>query len=300
LTRDFNGLRAVDSLDLEIEPGTIFAFLGPNGAGKTTTLRLLIGLLAPTSGSTRVLGLDPHEAGEAVRAQIGVLLEDHGLYEELTAHDNLEFYARLNRIPVAERSDRIRALLEKHGLWERREERVRAFSRGMKQRLALARAMIARPRILFLDEPTSGLDPGATRNVRETILRLAGEEEITIFLNTHNLDEVERVSTRVGIIKEGKLLAFGAPQDVKAGTSRESVIIQTEGMPEDLSEPLRALPGVEEVSVHDTRVRAFLGDGAKASELVQFLVARGVAVSEVRKERASLEDVFLQIVEEDA
>ncbi|MCK4545810.1 MAG: ABC transporter ATP-binding protein [Candidatus Eisenbacteria sp.] len=300
LTRDFRDLRAVDGLDLEIEPGTIFAFLGPNGAGKTTTLQLLIGLLAPTAGSARVLGLDPQMDGEAVRSRIGVLLEDHGLYEELTAYDNMEFYGRLNRIPNPDRSDRIRTLLEKHGLWERRGERVRTFSRGMKQRLALARAMIARPRIMFLDEPTSGLDPGATRSVRETIRELASEEDITVFLNTHNLDEVERVSNRVGIIKGGRLLAFGSPQEVKARSSRGSVVIRTGGIPAAVMERMRNLVGVEKMSARDGEIRAVLGDGAKPSDLVQFLVGEGVAVSEVREDRASLEEVFLRIVEEDA
>ncbi len=301
LTRDFDGLRAVDGLHLDIEQGTIFAFLGPNGAGKTTTLRLLIGLLSPTAGSARVLGLDPCREGEAVRAQIGVLLEDPGLYEELSAHDNLEFYGRIHRMEGRDRAARIHELLEKHGLWERRHEKVRTFSKGMKQRLGLARAMIARPRILFLDEPTGGLDPGATRGVRKTILDLAREEDITVFLNTHNLDEVERVSTTVGIIKRGRLLAFGSSREVREHASRDAVLIRTEQtLPPYAAERLGDFKGVESVTIAGTEIRAVIGDGTKSSDLVRFLVEEGVPVAEVREDRASLEDVFLQIVEEES
>lgn len=299
LTRDFGGLRAVADLNLEIDRGDVFAFLGPNGAGKTTTLRLLIGLISPTAGSVRVLGLDPGQEGDRVRAQIGVLLEDPGLYDELTGYDNLEYYARLNRLGQAERADRIRVLLERHELWDRRGERVRSFSKGMKQRLALARAMIGRPRVLFLDEPTSGLDPAATRRVRETMLALAQEEEITVFLNTHNLDEVERVSNKVGIIKEGRLLAFGSSREIRQRASQGWVRVRTEGIPAAAADRVRELPGIREVAITGREIRAVLGNGTKPSDLVRFLVTEGVAVSEVREEGASLEEVFLQIVEEE-
>ncbi len=300
LTRDFDGLRAVDGLSLEIDPGTIFAFLGPNGAGKTTTLRLLIGLLSPTSGTARVLGMDPARDGEAVRARIGVLLEEPGLYEELSAYDNLEFYGRIHRMDPGVRSHRIRSLMEKHELWGRRYEKVRTFSRGMKQRLALARAMIARPQILFMDEPTSNLDPGATRMVRRTILQMAEEEKITVFLNTHNLDEVERVSTTVGIIKNGKLLECGSSRDLRERKAKGSVVIGTEGLPAAIAEKLGTLGGVRNVTVVGTEIRVELGEEMRPSDLVGFLVGEGVAVSEVREDRASLEEVFLQIVEEES
>jgi len=299
LTRDFNGLRAVDRLDLEISRGEVFAFLGPNGAGKTTTLRLLIGLIAPTSGSAKVLGLDPQQDGSRVREKIGVLLEEHGLYEELTAYENLEYYARIGRLPEADRGGRIRLLLEGHDLWARRRDKVGKFSKGMKQRLALARAMITRPRILFLDEPTSGLDPAATRMVRETILRLAGEEDITVFLNTHNLDEVERVSSRVGIIKQGKLLEVGSSREVRARASQESVCVRTEGIPGSIAAEIRQWQGLRDVTVEGDTLRGILWNGTRPSELVRFLVGLGVGITEVREEQASLEEVFLQIVEEE-
>ncbi len=300
LTRDFDGLRAVDALTLEIRRGTVFAFLGPNGAGKTTTLRLLIGLISPTSGVARVLGRDPHRDGDAVRAEIGVLLEDPGLYEELSAYDNLEFYARINRMETGRRAERIRSLLEKHDLWGRRNEKVRAFSKGMKQRLALARAMIPAPRILFLDEPTAGLDPGATRMVRETILELAREEDITVFLNTHNLDEVQRISDNVGIINRGRLLLFGSSTEVRDCSPQGAIRIRTEGDTEEAAVRLRSLDGVESVLVAGNELRVAVSAGTKPSKLVQFLVGGGVAVSEVREEQASLEEVFLRIVEEDS
>ena len=300
LTREFGRVRAVDRLTLEIAAGTVFAFLGPNGAGKTTTLRLLIGLLPPSAGRARVLGLDPVKDGAALRSRIGVLQEDHGLYEDLSARDNLAFFARIQRVPGDRREARIRALLEEQGLWERRDERVRSFSKGMKQRLAMARARIADPKVLFLDEPTSGLDPAATRQVRETIRMLAEARDMTVFLNTHNLDEVQRVCDTVGIIKDGRLLAFGGSRELRERGTAAEVRVRTGGVPDPVVERLRNLEGVDGVRVEGATLRVSCRDGLRPPDLARFLVGEGVDIQEIRREEATLEDVFLKIVEEEA
>ncbi len=169
LTRDFGALRALDGLELEVRPGEIFGFLGPNGAGKTTTIRLLLGLLEPTGGSARVAGFDLATAGSRARAVCGALLENPGLYERLTAYENLDYYGRINLLSAGERQARIRELLDHLGLWERRADQIGGWSRGMRQKLAVARALLHRPRVVFLDEPTAGLDPVAAVDLREQL-----------------------------------------------------------------------------------------------------------------------------------
>src|SRR5438067_12940953 len=207
LSRSFGNVRAVDALTIEVPRGVVFGFLGPNGSGKTTTIRLLWGLLAPDSGSARVLGLDPRSQGSELRAKCSALLEFPGLYERMSAEDNLEFAARVARLPAAERRARIRDGLERVGLWERRGELAGTWSRGMKQKLAVARALLARPELVFLDEPTAGLDPVAAAQLRDDLDKLARAEGLTVFLTTHNLAEAEHLCARVAVIRDGKLLA---------------------------------------------------------------------------------------------
>ena len=184
LTRDFKTVRSVDGLSLEVPAGIIFGFLGPNGAGKTTTINLLLGLLEPTSGHAEVLGFDTRTHADEVRTRTGALLEHPGVYEQLTAEDNLEFYGRVYRLPTVQRRARIQELLAHMGLWERRKERAGTWSKGMKQKLALARAMLHRPSLIFLDEPTAGLDVQAAVAVREDLESLAAREGVTVFLTT--------------------------------------------------------------------------------------------------------------------
>jgi len=219
LTRAFGSLRAVDGISFSVSAGRIFALLGANGAGKTTTIHLLLGLLEATSGRASVLGFDSRTEGEKVRARCGALLEHHGLYERLTAEENLDFYARIARIGPAARSKRIRELLEHFGLWERRRDRVVTFSRGMKQKLAIARALIHTPPVVFLDEPTAGLDPEAVVSLRKDIAALASEHGATVFLNTHNLADAEKLSDVVGVMRRGKLLAVGTPDELQGDTT---------------------------------------------------------------------------------
>lgn len=214
LTRCFKETTAVDQLSLEIYEGEIFGFLGHNGAGKTTTVRLLNGVIEPTSGSIRVLGLDPQIDGPALRARTGVLTETPSMDERLTAWDNLSIYAELYGVPRAEVRQRIDELLAEFDLADRAHERVGGYSKGMKQRLALARALQHKPELLFLDEPTSGLDPLAAHHVNELIERLARREGCTVFLCTHNLVEAQRLCDRVAVLEHGRLVAIGTPAEL--------------------------------------------------------------------------------------
>ena len=220
LTRDFPAVRAVDDLTFEVPAGVVFGFLGPNGSGKTTTIRLLLGLLEPTAGRAEVLGYDVRDAAGEIRERTGALLEHSGLYERLTAWDNLEFFGRIWRIPPEVRADRIRELLDHVGLWERRKEAVGGWSRGMKQKLAVARALLHRPQLIFLDEPTAGLDPLAAAALRKDLAGLAASEGVTVFLTTHNLSEAEKLCSLVAVIRDGRLLALGAPGELRGETGR--------------------------------------------------------------------------------
>jgi ABC-2 type transport system ATP-binding protein len=219
LCRQFGGNLALNGLTLRIPEGIVFGLVGPNGAGKTTAIRLLLGLLEPTSGGAHVLGLDPATQGDAIRAKTGALLEQTGLYERLDAADNLEFYGRVWHVPRAERRARIRELLTSLGLWERRRDIVSTWSRGMKQKLAVARAMFHRPALLFLDEPTAGLDPIAATALCNDLLALVDREHVTVFLTTHNLHEAERLCHGVGVMHRGRLRAIGTPAEVRGGAA---------------------------------------------------------------------------------
>jgi ABC-2 type transport system ATP-binding protein len=214
LSRSFGGKPAVVDLTLEIRAGEIFGFLGHNGAGKTTTVRLLNGVLDPTSGSARVLGLDPQTDGPRLRARTGVLTETPSLDERLTARENLSFYAEVYDVPPAQVATRVDFLLTEFELIARADEKVGRYSKGMKQRLALARALIHQPAVLFLDEPTAALDPVATRHVHTLVETLARREDCTVFICTHNLVEAQRLCDRVAVLERGHLMALGTPSEL--------------------------------------------------------------------------------------
>jgi ABC-2 type transport system ATP-binding protein len=300
LTRKYGEATALNSLNLSIQQGTIFGFLGPNGAGKTTTLNLLIGLIPPTSGHARVLGFDSTREAHRVRERIGVLLEDHGLYEYLSAYDNLEFFGRVNKMSKPERARRIQELMEKVGLWDKRDQQPKEWSKGMKQKLAICRALLHQPKILFLDEPTAGLDPVSQRMVREEILALKASENVTIFLNTHNLDEAERVCDEIAIINKGKIIARGHPDEIKAEAMSDSQILVTaEAFPADVVAQLSALPYVKAVEANGQRLQVTTDSPTRSVEINRLLVSQDVAVSELHRQQASLEEIFMQLVEEE-
>ncbi|MCL7936950.1 MAG: ABC transporter ATP-binding protein [marine benthic group bacterium] len=299
LSRRFDGVTALDGLNLAVPTGSIFGFLGPNGAGKTTTIRLLLGLLEPSSGNAVVLGRDVRRESQAIREQVGVLLDSDGLYERLTARQNLDFFARVARLSKGERDARIRALLEEIDLWDRRDDPVADFSRGMKQKLALARAFLHRPSLLFLDEPTAGLDTPAAVGLRSELVSLAREEGVTVFLTTHNLLEAERVCDRVAVIRQGKLLAEGPPEAIRGGGKRKLEVTAT-GIRPALVARLMNTPEVTGADVDpEGRLILALADGAETAPLIRLMVETGVEVSEARIAEASLEETFLALVDED-
>jgi ABC-2 type transport system ATP-binding protein len=299
LTRDFEIIRAVDGLSLEVPAGTIFGFLGPNGAGKTTTIRLLLGLLEPTAGRAEVLGYDTQAQAEEIRARTGALLEHSGVYESLSAQDNLEFYARAYRLPRADRQARIRELLEQMGLWERRQDQAGTWSKGMQQKLALARALLHRPPLVLLDEPTAGLDVPSAAAVRDDLAELAEREGTTVFLTTHNMAEAERLCGRVAVIRKGRLVAVGHPDELRARSGGPRVEVMGRGFSDEALALLRGRPEVTAAALQNGHLAIDLRQETSTAPLVSLLVGAGVEVEEVRRGKASLEDVFLTLMEEE-
>ena len=214
LERTFGEQKAVDGMTFRVEPGEVFGLLGPNGAGKTTTVRLLNGILPPSAGSARVFGLDPVKDGAAIRQRTGVLTETPALYERLSARENLEFFATLQNLPQPELSRRVDEMLAFFDLSSRAADKVETYSKGMKQRLALARALVHRPPLLFLDEPSSGLDPEAAQQVDDMIADLGRTDGQTVILATHNLLEAQRLCDRVAVMNHGRILAMGSLKDL--------------------------------------------------------------------------------------
>ena len=299
LARHFGPVKAVDGLSLEVPAGVVFGFLGPNGAGKTTTIRLLLGLLEPAHGQAKVLGFDTRLQAVQVRTRTGALLEHSGLYEQLSAEDNLKFYGRAWRMPAAERQARIKELLTHMGVWERRKERVAQWSRGMKQKLALARAMLHRPRLVLLDEPTAGLDLMAAVAVRDDLASLASREGVTVFMSTHNMAEAEKLCGRVAVIRHGKLVAVGHPDELRARAGGPRVEIFGRGFSADALALVRARPEVSVAEAQNGHLAIELTEDSDAAPLVRTLVGAGVQVEEVRRGKASLEEVFLTLMKEE-
>jgi ABC-2 type transport system ATP-binding protein len=299
LTRHFGEVVAVDHLTLEVQAGEVFGFLGHNGAGKTTTVRLLNGVLAPTSGSARVLGLAPMEQGPALRRRTGVLTETPSLDERLTGRENLEIYAALYGVPRREVAARVKELMELFQLDGRADEKAGDYSKGMKQRLALARALIHRPQLLFLDEPTSGLDPVATRLVHDMITHLSHDEERTVFLCTHNLDEAQKLCDRVAVLEHGKLVALGTPEELasKIGRSQRLELEVARGDEETALRLLQEAPGVSAYRKDGTIVASGAG-GDTIPALVTSLASAGVRIYRVAPQEASLEDTYFALQRE--
>jgi ABC-2 type transport system ATP-binding protein len=297
LTHSFGTVQAVDKLTVEVPSGIIFGFLGPNGAGKTTTIHLLLGLLELTDGQAKVLGFDTQTQADEIRQRTGVLLEHSGLYERLSAEDNLEFYGRIWHLPSPTRKARAKELLDHLCLWERRKETVWTWSRGMKQKLAVARALLHRPSLVFLDEPTAGLDPVAATSLRRDLAVLSSREGVTVFLTTHNLAEAEQLCHQVGVIREGKLVAVGCPNELWARNDAPRVEIAGHGFSEKLLVLLRDRPEVTAADVQDNRLLIDLRGDVSIAPLISLIVGSGASVEEIHRGRADLEAFFLTLME---
>jgi len=288
---------AVDALDLEVEEGTVFGFLGHNGAGKTTTVRLLNGVLIPSQGTARVLGLSPVEDGPALRRRTGVLTETPSLEKRLTGRKNLEIYAELYDVPRGQVTSRVERLLEFFELAGRADDKVGGYSRGMRQRLALARALLHKPEVLFLDEPTAGLDPVAARHVHELIGRMSREERRTVFLCTHNLNEAQKLCDQVAVLGHGRLIALGTPRELARQLGR-SQRLEIEVAPDDVSlalATLHAMPGMEAISCEGQILHIPGADREMIPDTVSALAAAGVRVYRVMPREPTLEDVYFAL-----
>ena len=300
LTRHFGSRAAVCDVTLCVEPGEVFGVLGPNGAGKTTMVRLLNGVLAPSAGSCRVLGFDPATDGGEVRRRTGVLTESPALYERMTARENLHFFGTLYEMTDQKLAVRCGEMLEAFGLAERADDRVASFSKGMKQRLALARALLHNPEALFLDEPTAALDPEAARRVTELIVEYSRKDGRTVFICTHYLPEAERLCDRVAVLNQGRLIATGTLADLSRtlwhGTWADIECLT----PPDATviASLRALPYVTEVQVDGRRLRLQMESQECVPEAVKTLVLQGGHVLRVNPREHTLEEVYFELQSE--
>ncbi len=296
LTKRFGDVNAVESVTLHVEEGEVFGFLGPNGAGKTTTVRMLSCLISKTSGSARI---GEYEVGngadqQKIRRMIGLLTENVGLFEELSAYDNLDFYGRFYKLSEQSRRERIEYFLRLLGLWERRDAPAGTFSKGMKQKLAIARAMIHDPEVLFLDEPTANLDPEASKTVRDFILELKKEKR-TIFLNTPLLDEAEKICDRVAILKT-KLIATRTPQDLRRSLSRRKIRVQLQRMDDGIVRAVERI-GFQVVEKSDNGLVINVGDPEKENPaILRAIMDVGGQLQFVTEIGSSLEDVYLKLV----
>ncbi len=293
LSKKFGKFTAVEQISFEIRAGEVFGLLGPNGAGKTTTVRMLSALIAPTSGSAQVAGYHLGKDDQNIRKNVGILTESPGLYDALSADENLSFFAKM--YDVTNIPGQVEQYLRLLGLWERRFEPVGTFSKGMRQKLAIARAILHEPKILFLDEPTSGLDPEMSRLVRDFIAELKNEGR-TIVLCTHNLDEADRLCDRIAVIK-GRLLALDTPKALRQKLYGRASVFHLKQMETTFATPVQALPFVQSVQVVDNKLIIHLDNPEEHNpELIRLLIGLGADIQFVGELRRTLEDVYLQLV----
>ncbi len=293
LTKRFSDVLAVDGLDMDVSPGEIFGFLGPNGAGKTTTIRMLGALIAPTSGKANVAGYEVGRDDNEIRRNVGILTESPGLYARLSAERNLSFFAELYGVEdVAGQVERYLRLL---GLWDRRADVAATFSKGMRQKLAIARAMLHEPKVLFLDEPTAGLDPEMARLVREFIGELKGKGR-TIFLCTHNLDEADRLCDRIAVVNT-RLLALDTPAALREKLYDRVVVFHLRTAAPAYEKAVSEQPFVRSVEKKDNKLVIGLDDPERNNpQLIRLLVDAGADIQFVGELRRSLEEVYLRLV----
>jgi ABC-2 type transport system ATP-binding protein len=299
LSRKFGSLTAVDSVTLHVDEGEVFGFLGPNGAGKTTTVRMLCCLIGKTGGQARIGGysVDSEKDCLKIRKIVGLLPENVGLYDTLSAYRNLDFYGKLYEVSDQKRQENIEHLLKLLGIWERREDAVGTFSKGTKQKIAIARSLIHDPKVLFLDEPTANLDPEAAKTVRDFILDLKKEKR-TIFLNTHNLDEAERLCDRIAILKT-KLIAVDSPKNLERSLYKRKTIVHLESVTDGILAVVQKLGSVRNTRASDNKLILDIDNPEKDNpDVVRAIVNAGGNIQFVTELRSTLEDVYLKLIRE--
>ena len=299
LTKRFGNLTAVDSVTLHVDEGEVFGFLGPNGAGKTTTVRMLCCLISKTSGEARIAGYEVGNETDSlkIRKIIGLVPDNVGLYEELSAYKNLDFYGKLYDCTEKQRKENIQRFLTMLGLWEKRDVSAGSFSKGMKQKLAIARALIHDPKILFMDEPTANLDPESAKTVRDVILDLKKEKR-TIFLNTHNLDEAQRICDKIAILNT-KLMAIGTPQELERSVSGRKTVIQLEKVNDTILIALKKLP-LGNLAVDGNKLTIDVTNPEKENVTISDAIFRaGGHIQSVTVVGSTLEDAYLKLVREE-
>jgi ABC-2 type transport system ATP-binding protein len=282
-------------ISFNVVMGDIFGYLGPNGAGKTTTIRILLGLFQADSGKLEILGQDIKLS--ETRKKIGFVLEADGLYDNMTAEENMEYYARIYGLFKANK--RIYELLDMVELGNRAKDSVNTYSKGMRQRLALARAMVHDPEVLVLDEPTSGVDPSGQIEIRQIMIDMAHKKNKTIFLSSHNLDEVQRICNRIALIDRGEIKLYGELESLRQGMSKRMVIIETaQFIPESL---LSELKGLSHLGLQEMKGNSLIfspEQGTEVSDIISILTSRGVKIEEASRKEASLEEMYSTILKE--
>ncbi len=295
LTKKFGDVTAVEGLTLKVKEGEVFGFLGPNGAGKTTTVRMLTSLIGPTAGKAVVNGFEIGRQDTDIRRSVGVLTETPGMYDNLSAEYNLRLYAELYEVKDVD--GQVEKYLRMLGLWERRNDFAGTFSKGMKQKLAIARALLHEPRILFLDEPTSGLDPEASKLVRDFIAELRKEGR-TIFMCTHNLDEADRLCDRIGVFKS-RLLVVDTPGNLRQSLFGRKVVFHLREAGSGFVEAVNKFSFARDIKVVENKIVVTLDDpDVQNPDIVRALVAAGADIRFVGELRHSLEDVYFQLVKQ--
>ncbi|MCL5668382.1 MAG: ABC transporter ATP-binding protein [Candidatus Thermoplasmatota archaeon] len=298
LTRKFGDFTAVDSLTFNLDRGEVFGLLGPNGAGKTTTVRILCCLISKTSGSVRIGDLDTSDRDDAmkIRKMIGLVPDNVGLYDTLSAYANLEFYGRMYEFPEKQLKENIEKYLKMLDLWDKKDLPVGSFSKGMRQKVSLARALVHDPEVLFMDEPTANLDPEAAKTIRDVILDLRRENR-TILLNTHNLDEAQRICNRIGVLKT-RLIAVDTPENLAKLVSGRKTVILLEEMNDRILGAVRAL-NPRSVETEGNKIAVGMADPDRETPaIITAIVSSGGKVRSVSETGASLEDIYLQLVRE--
>ncbi len=295
MTKRYPNVLAVDHASFEVNRGEVFGFLGPNGAGKTTTINMLTGTIKPTSGTAFILNHDIGEEPVKAKEHIGVVPDVSGVYDEMTAWDNVDFSAKLHSVPKRKRATLARGLLELFGLYERRNDRVSTFSRGMKRRLTIVAALVHEPEILFLDEPTTGLDVQSARQVRDLIKEL-NREGTTVFLTTHYIEEADQLCQRIAVIDRGKIIATDTPERLKAVTQIEHAIEVSFDRVEGVYEKLVKLSHVRDVVTTGDKFRLYVDDPSETLPLIiDFAKENHLKIMSISTLKPSLEDAFIKL-----